>query len=56
MSSTMSLTRLVEDYLADARARGLSPKTIKDAYGYTLEKGLLAVVRAARRAGRAEPR
>jgi hypothetical protein len=29
----MPIQRLVEDYLADARARGLSPKTIKDAYG-----------------------
>jgi integrase/recombinase XerD len=32
----MSLRGLIEDYLADARARGLSPKTLKDAYGYPL--------------------
>jgi integrase/recombinase XerD len=31
-----SLTVLVDDYLADCRARGLSPKTVKDAYGYPL--------------------
>jgi hypothetical protein len=32
---------LVEDYLADCRARGLSPKTIKLAYGYPLQHVLL---------------
>ena len=31
-----SLAVLVDDYLADCRARGLSPKTVKDAYGYPL--------------------
>ncbi|MDQ6771636.1 MAG: tyrosine-type recombinase/integrase [Candidatus Dormibacteraeota bacterium] len=36
-----SLLRLVEDYLADCRARGLSPKTIKDAYAYPLRDVLL---------------
>jgi integrase/recombinase XerD len=41
MSSTTSLTDLIEDYLADARARGLSPKTLKDAYGYPLQKVFL---------------
>jgi hypothetical protein len=41
MSSTSSLQRLVEDYLADCRARGLSPKTLRDAYGYPLHKVLL---------------
>lgn len=28
---------LVEDYLAHCRARGLSPKTIRDNYGYALK-------------------
>jgi integrase len=32
---------LVEDYLADCRARGLSPKTLRDAYGYSLQRVLL---------------
>jgi integrase/recombinase XerD len=41
MSSTTSLNALVEDYLADCRARGLSPKTLRDAYGYPLQKVLL---------------
>jgi integrase/recombinase XerD len=41
MSSTMSLQRLVEDYLADCRARGLSPKTLRDAYGYPLQQVFL---------------
>ena len=36
-----SLHDLIEDYLADARARGLSPKTLKDAYGYPLHKVFL---------------
>src|SRR5215471_17251994 len=31
------IERLVEDYLAACRARGLSPKTIKFAYGYPLK-------------------
>jgi site-specific recombinase XerD len=33
---TNPISRLIEDYLADCRARGLSPKTIKDAYAYPL--------------------
>lgn len=41
MSRTMSLQRLVEDYLADCRARGLSPKTLRDAYGYPLQQVFL---------------
>ena len=41
MSSPSSLHRLVEDYLADCRARGLSPKTLRDAYGYPLQRVLL---------------
>jgi hypothetical protein len=36
--STSPLQRLVNDYLADCRARGLSPKTLKDAYGYPLQQ------------------
>lgn len=39
--SPSSLSRLVEDYLADCRARGLSPKTLRDAYGYPLRQVLL---------------
>jgi integrase/recombinase XerD len=39
--STSSLQRLVNDYLADCRARGLSPKTLKDAYGYPLQQVFL---------------
>ena len=39
--SPASLSGLVEDYLADARARGLSPKTLRDAYGYPLRQVLL---------------
>jgi integrase len=35
------LARLVEDYLASCRARGLSPKTVKDAYGYPLRQVFL---------------
>jgi hypothetical protein len=31
-----AIDRLVEDYLAWCRARGLSPKTINDGYGYPL--------------------
>jgi integrase len=41
MSPTASLHRLVEDYLVDCRARGLSPKTLRDAYGYPLRQVLL---------------
>jgi hypothetical protein len=40
MADTTSLHRLVEDYLADCRARGLSPKSLH-AYGYPLERVLL---------------
>src|SRR5215472_2361994 len=36
-----AIERLVDDYLAACRARGLSPKTIKLAYGYPL-KGVFA--------------
>jgi integrase/recombinase XerD len=39
--STTSLSRLVEDYLADARARGLSPKTLQSGYGFILQRVLL---------------
>ncbi|MEO8897972.1 MAG: tyrosine-type recombinase/integrase [Candidatus Dormibacter sp.] len=35
------LARLVDDYLASCRARGLSPKTVKDAYGYPLQQVFL---------------
>lgn len=35
------LSRLVDDYLIACRARGLSPKTVKDSYRYPLEKVLL---------------
>lgn len=38
---TNPISRLVDDYLADCRARGLSPKTIKDAYAYPLLHVLL---------------
>jgi integrase len=31
-----AIERMVEDYLASCRARGLSPKTVKMAYGYPL--------------------
>ena len=31
------LETLVEDYLAHCRAKGLSPKTIRDNYGYALK-------------------
>jgi integrase len=31
------LARLVNDYLSSCRARGLSPKTVKDSYGYPLQ-------------------
>ena len=37
---------MVDDYLADCRARGLSPKTIKLAYGYPLHHVLLPWCRA----------
>jgi site-specific recombinase XerC len=40
MADTTSLHRLVEDYLADCRARGLSPKSLH-AYGYPLLQVLL---------------
>jgi hypothetical protein len=39
--STKPIRLLIEEYLADCRARGLSPKTIKDAYAYPLEHVLL---------------
>jgi hypothetical protein len=38
---TNPISRLIEDYLADSRAPGLSPKTIKDAYSYQLNHVLL---------------
>lgn len=40
MPDTMSLHRLVGDYLADCRARGLAPKNLH-AYGYPLLQVLL---------------
>jgi site-specific recombinase XerC len=40
MADRTSLRRLVGDYLADCRARGLSPKSLH-AYGYPLEEVLL---------------
>jgi len=39
--STTPLPRLVEDYLADCRARNLSPNTVKLSYGYPLRSILL---------------
>ena len=36
-----SLERLVEDYLTQCRARGLSRRTIDNAYGYSLRAVLL---------------
>jgi integrase/recombinase XerD len=36
-----ALAPLVDDYLASCRARGLSPKTVKDAYGYPLRSVFL---------------
>ncbi len=35
------IPRLVEDYLADARARGLSPSTLSQSYGYPLRNVLI---------------
>jgi integrase/recombinase XerD len=52
MADTTSLRRLVDDYLADCRARGLSPKSLH-AYGYPLEQVLLPWCD---RQGIAEPR
>ena len=42
-----ALARLVEDYLAACRARGLSPKTVDGAYGYPLRSILLPFCRDA---------
>lgn len=39
--SRTDLERLVDDYLASCRARGLSPKTVKEVYGYALRGVLL---------------
>ena len=36
-----ALDRLVDDYLADCAARGLSPKTIRMSYGYPLQQVFL---------------
>ncbi len=36
-TSEPPLARLVDDYLSSCRARGLSPKTVKDSYGYPLQ-------------------
>ena len=36
-----ALSRLVDDYLASCRARGLSPRTVDGAYGYPLRQVLL---------------
>ncbi len=41
------LERLVEDYLADCGARGLSPKTIRMSYGYPLQRVFLPWAAAA---------
>ena len=35
------LSRLVEEYLTSCRARGLSPRTVKEAYGYPLREVFL---------------
>lgn len=35
------LATLVEDYLASCKARGLSPNTLQNSYGYPLRKVLL---------------
>ncbi len=40
-SKPTTLEGLVEDYLANCRARGLSPKTIRDNYGYALRSMFL---------------
>src|SRR5262245_32572339 len=40
-SKPSALEGLVEDYLASCRARGLSPKTIRDNYGYALKSMFL---------------
>ena len=39
--SPAPLARLVEEYLASCRARGLSPKTVRGAYGYPLREVFL---------------
>lgn len=39
------LDRLVDDYLASCRARGLSPKTVKFVYGYALKSVFLPFCR-----------
>ncbi|MGH7869129.1 MAG: tyrosine-type recombinase/integrase [Candidatus Dormibacteraceae bacterium] len=39
--ATPVLMRLVEEYLASCRARGLSPRTVKDAYAYPLHEVFL---------------
>lgn len=36
-----ALTRLVDEYLADCSARGLSPKTVRVSYGYPLQRVFL---------------
>jgi integrase len=36
-----AVERLVEDYLASCRARGLSPRTVREGYGYPLRQVLL---------------
>jgi len=40
-SNSTPLSRLVDDYLASCRARGLSPRTIETSYGYSLLSVLL---------------
>jgi hypothetical protein len=37
LAPSIRLAELVEDYLAHCRAKGLSPKTIRDNYGYALK-------------------
>ena len=39
--AALAISRLVEDYLADARARGLSPATLSQSYGYPLRSVLV---------------
>ena len=42
----MGIEQQVEDFLTAGRARGLSPKTIKDAYGYPLRSVLVPFCQA----------
>jgi len=40
-ATSTPLSRLVDDYLASCRARGLSPRTIETSYGFSLQSVLL---------------